>query len=213
MLHAIRRLLSAPVFSLTAAITLAAAIGANALIFSIVNAVLLKPLPFERPETLVGLWHVAPGLMAGPLNQAPATYFLYREQAESFLDIGLWDNSSVTLTGRGEPQDVEALLVTDGTLPVLGVSPTLGRGFSKADDTPAGPDTVIISYEYWQRGFGGNPAAVGQTIVVNGRPREVLGFSPRTSASCVTTRKSSSPCDSTAPASGWANSTFRRWRA
>jgi hypothetical protein len=84
MRHAVRRLLSTPAFSLTAAITLAAAIGANALIFSIVNGVLLKPLPYDRPESLVGVWHVAPGLMQGPLNQAPSTYFLYREQAESF---------------------------------------------------------------------------------------------------------------------------------
>src|SRR5687767_552744 len=139
MRHAFRRLVSTPAFSLTAAITLAAAIGANALIFSIVNGVLLKPLPFERPETLVGVWHVAPGLVAGTLNQAPSTYFLYREQAESFEDIGLWDNTSVTLTGRGEPQDVEAMLVTDGLLPILGVRPVLGRTFTRADDTPGGP--------------------------------------------------------------------------
>jgi predicted permease len=178
MRHAVRRLLSTPAFSLTAAITLAAAIGANALIFSIVNGVLLKPLPYDRPESLVGVWRVAPGLMQGPLNQAPSTYFLYREQAESFEDIGLWDNNSVTLTGRGEPEEVNAIMVTDGTLPVLGVRPALGRTFTREDDAPGGPDTIMISHAYWQRAFAGSPAAIGQSVIMNGRPREVIGVLP-----------------------------------
>jgi predicted permease len=178
MCLALRRLLSSPAFSLTAAITLAAAIGANALIFSIVNGVLLKPLPFAHPETLVGVWHVAPGLMPGPLNQAPSTYFLYREQAQSFEDIGLWDNTSVTLTGRGEPEEVEALMVTDGTLPIVGVTPELGRTIGRADDAPGGPDTILISHRYWQRAFGGNPNAIGQSVVMNGKPREIIGVLP-----------------------------------
>jgi predicted permease len=178
MRHALRRLISAPAFTATAAITLAAAIGANALIFSIINGVLLKPLPFERPESLVGLWHVAPGLMPGPLNQAPSTYFLYREQAQSFEDIGLWDNTSVTLTGRGEPEEVEALMVSDGMLQVLGVVPALGRTITKADDSPGGPNTVLISHDYWQRAFAGNQSALGQSLVINGRPYEVIGVLP-----------------------------------
>ena len=145
MRHAIRRLISSPSFSLTAAITLAAAIGANALIFSVVNGVLLKPLPFERPETLVGLWHVAPGILPGPVNQAPSTYFLYREQGQAFEDIGLWDNTSVTLTGRGEPEEVEGLVVTDGTLPILGVSTVVGRRFTKEDDAPGSRDALDLT--------------------------------------------------------------------
>ena len=178
MRHALRRLIATPAFSLAAAITLAAAIGANALIFSIVNGVLLKPLPYERPETLVGVWHVAPGLMQGPLNQAPSTYFLYREEAESFEDIGLWDNTSVTLTGRGEPEEVEAMMVTDGTLPILGVRPSLGRTFTREDDAPGGADTLLISHEYWQRAFAGSPAAIGQSLMMNGRPRQIIGVLP-----------------------------------
>ena len=178
MRHALRRLLSTPAFSLAAAITLAAAIGANALIFSIVNGVLLKPLPYDRPETLVGVWHVAPGLMQGPLNQAPSTYFLYREQGESFEDIGLWDNNSVTLTGRGEPEEVGAIFVTDGTLPILGVRPALGRTFTREDDSPNGPDTIMISHAYWRRAFGGDPAAINQSVVMNGRSRQVIGVLP-----------------------------------
>lgn len=175
MRHAVRRLVSNPAFALTAAITLAAAIGANALIFSVVNGVLLKPLPFRNPEGLVGVWHLAPGIMPGQLNQSPATYFTYREQGQAFADIGMWDNTSVTITGRGEPEQVEALMVTDGTLPILGVQPSLGRTFTKADDAPGGADTVLISHDYWQRAFGSSPSAIGQSLAVNGKPREVIG--------------------------------------
>ena len=127
---------------------------------------------------LIGLWHVAPGLMPGPLNQAPSTYFLYREQAQSFEDIGLWDNTSVTLTGRGEPEEVEALMVSDGMLPVLGVAPALGRTITKPDDSPGGPNTVLISHGYWQRAFAGSRSALGQSLVINGRPHEVIGVLP-----------------------------------
>src|SRR5262245_45533682 len=178
MRHSLRRLLSNPAFTLTAAITLAAAIGANALIFSVVNGVLLKPLPFADPGRLVGVWHVAPGVMAGPLQQSAGTYFMYREAGQAFQDIGLWDDSSVTVTGRGDPEQVDSLYVNDGTLPIVGVRPALGRGFTREDDSPSGPDVVLISHDYWLRAFGGQASAVGQSLVVNGRPREVIGVLP-----------------------------------
>ncbi len=177
MRHALRRLFKSPAFSLTALITIGAAIGANALIFSVVNGVVLKPLPFADPDRLVGVWHLAPGLMPGPLNQAPSTYFTYREN-KVFDDIGMWDNSAVTITGRGEPERVDALLVSDGTLPIVGVRPALGRTFTTADDAPGSAETVIVSHDYWRRALGGNQAAIGQSIVVDGRPREVIGVLP-----------------------------------
>jgi len=173
--HALRRLFKSPAFALTAIITVGAAIGANALIFSVVNGVILKPLPYERPETLVGAWLVAPGVMPGPLNQSAATYFMLRDSAQSFQDIGLWQGGSATITGRGEPEQVETLSVTDGTLPVLGIRPELGRGFSKEDDLPQGPNVVLITSGYWQRAFGASPSAIGQSLMVNGTPREVIG--------------------------------------
>jgi predicted permease len=178
MRHAIRRLASSPAFSVTAVVTLAAAIGANALIFSVVNGVLLKPLPFADPERLVGVWHVAPGIAPGEMNQAPSTYFIYREEGQVFQDIGLWDDTSVTITGRGEPEQIEALMVTDGTLPLLGVAPALGRTFTRADDAPGPADTMMLSHTYWMRAFNGSPAAIGQTLMVNGRGREVIGVLP-----------------------------------
>ena len=177
MKHAFRRLFKSPAFALTALITIGAAIGANALIFSVVNGVILKPLPFADPDRLVGVWHVAPGLADGAMNQSPTTYFTYRDN-KVFDDIGMWDNSAVTLTGRGEPERVDALLVSDGTLPVVGVRPALGRTFTPADDAPGSADTVIVSHAYWLRALGGTPAAIGQSIVVDGRPREVIGVMP-----------------------------------
>ena len=175
MTYSLRRLLKSPAFALTAIITVGAAIGANALIFSVVNGVILKPLPYAEPKSLVGAWLVAPGVMPGPLQQSAATYFMIRESGQSFQDIGLWQGGSATITGRGEPEQVETLSVTDGTLPVLGLRPELGRGFSKEDDLPKGPSVVLISHEYWQRAFGASPSAIGQSLMVNGSPREVIG--------------------------------------
>jgi predicted permease len=171
----VRRLLAAPLFTLVALITLAVGIGANTAMFSVVYGVLLKPLPFPEPERLVGVWHHAPGMNIGLLNQGPATYLTYREEGRVFEDIGLWDNGSVSITGRGEPEKVRALMVTDGTLPVVGVQPHIGRRFTRADDTPPSHETVMLTFAYWQRTFGGNPSALGQTLMIEGRPREIIG--------------------------------------
>jgi len=178
--YSLRRLLKSPAFALTAIITVGVAIGANALIFSVVNGVILKPLPYAEPKSLVGAWLVAPGVMPGPLQQSAATYFMIRDSGQSFQDIGLWQSGSATITGRGEPEQIETLSVTDGTLPVLGIRPELGRGFSKDDDLPKGPSVVLISHKYWQRAFGASPSAIGQSLMVNGAPREVIGVLPDT---------------------------------
>ncbi len=177
MRYAWRRLVGSPAFTLTGLITLGVAIGANALIFSVVNGVLLKPLPLADPDRLVGVWHVAPGIMEGDLNQSPTTYLTYRE-AGVFQDIGMWDNSAASVTGRGEPERVDTLLVTDGTLPVVGVHPVLGRTFTAADDAPGSAETVLLSHAYWQRMFGGSETAIGQSIEVDGTPREIIGVLP-----------------------------------
>src|SRR5262245_57918895 len=178
MKYALRRLFKSPAFALTAIITVGAAIGANALIFSVVNGVILKPLPYTHPETLVGAWLVAPGVMQEPLTQSAGTYFMIRDSGQSFEDIGLWQSGSATITGRGEPEQVETLLVTDATLPVLGITPALGRIFTREDDLPNGPNVVLISYRYWQRAFGASPSAIGQTLMFNGAAREVIGVLP-----------------------------------
>jgi predicted permease len=173
-----RRLLRAPLFTSVAVLTLALGIGANTAIFSVVRGVLLKPLPFHDPDRLVGVWHTAPGLGFPLLNQAPSTYFTYREIGTTFEDIGLWDNNSVSVTGTGEPERVQALLVTDGTLGLLRVNPVLGRTFTKEDDVHNAPPRVMLAHGYWQRKFGSDQNVVGRQVVIDGRSNEIIGVLP-----------------------------------
>jgi predicted permease len=175
----VRRLWRAPVFTLVTLITLAAGVGANIAVFSVVEGVLLKPLPYPHPESLVGVWHTAPGLNIDDVNMAPSNYFIYREQGRTFEDIGIYQGGSVSVTGQGNPEQVPALNVTDGVLPVLGIAPVLGRWFNRVDDTPAGPETVMLSYNFWQSHFGSNPSIVGQTIRVDGKARQIIGVMPK----------------------------------
>lgn len=174
----LRRLLRAPVFSVVAVLTLGLGIGANTAIFSVVNGVLLKPLPYPDADRLVGVWHAAPGMNIPVMNQSPATYFTYREEGRVFQDFGLWDNGSVSVTGIGEPERLEALFVTDGTLAALRVQPVLGRTFTKADDTPSAPARVLLTHGYWERTMGGDPAVLGRSLVVDGTPRDIIGVLP-----------------------------------
>jgi predicted permease len=160
-------------------ITLAAGVGANITVFSVVEGVLLKPLPYPHPESLVGVWHTAPGLNLDDVNMAPSNYFIYREQNRTFEDIGIYQGDSVSVTGQGNPEQVQALDVTDGVLPILGLTPVLGRWFNRVDDSPGGPDTVMLSYDYWQSRFGSDRSIVGRTIRVNGKARQVIGVMPK----------------------------------
>ena len=176
---AIRRLLHAPLFTAVTLLTLALGIGANTAIFSVVYGVLLRPLPFVEPERLVAVWHRAPGLGIDKLNQSPSTYLIVRDEGRVFQDIGIWNGNAVSITGRGEPERVVGLQVTDGTLPLLGVVPMKGRLFTKADDTPGTPRRVILTHGYWQRRFGGADV-IGQSMVVDGEPLELIGVLPPT---------------------------------
>jgi putative ABC transport system permease protein len=175
----LRRLRRAPMFTLITLVTIAVGVGANTAIFSVLEGVLLKPLPYPHAEELVGVWHTAPGINIKELTASPSTYFIYREQSRTFQDIGLYTGDSVNVTGVAEPEQVRALDVTDGTLPILGIPPVLGRWFTRADDSPGGPDTVMLTYGYWQRKFGGNPSVLGQNITVDGKPRAIIGVMPQ----------------------------------
>lgn len=175
----LRRLWRAPMFTLVTLITLAAGVGANIAVFSVVEGVLLKPLPYPHPERLVGVWHTAPAFNIPALNMAPSNYFIYREQSRVFEDVGIYQGDSVSVTGQGNPEQVRALDVTDGILPILGVQPMLGRWFNRSDAVPGSPNTVILDYGYWQRRFNGDRSVVGRNITVDGKPRQVVGVMPR----------------------------------
>ena len=176
MKHVLRRLLKSPLFTAVTLVTLAVGIGANTAIFSVVSGVLLKPLPFPKPDQLVAVWQTAAGFNLKEINASPATYFTYREEGQVFQDIGLWSSGAVSVTGSAEPERADALFVTDGTLPILGVRPALGRSFTRQDDMPRSPQTAMLSYGYWQRRFGGETTVIGLRILVDGRAREVTGL-------------------------------------
>ena len=180
--NAARALRRSPGFTTAAVLTLALGIGSVAAIFSVVYGVLLKPLPFRDPDSVVALYHRAPGFgdTEGKGAQGAATYFTYREHARVFEDIGLWQEDSVSLSRSTDPQpeQVQALRVTDGTLSLLGVRPDLGRLIQKEDDVPGAPNRVLLTQSFWHGGFGAATDIVGQSLIVNGSPHEVIGVLP-----------------------------------
>ena len=177
--HVVRRLGRAPLFTVVTVATLAIAIGANTAIFTVLDSVLLKPLPYPHSEELVGVWHTAPGVNITDLNSSPSLYFTYREEGRTFQDVGLWADRSATVTGRAEPEQVRVLRVTDGVLPILGVAPLLGRTFSREDDRAGSPATVVLSHGYWQSKLGGDQGAIGKTLTIDGEAHEIIGVMPR----------------------------------
>src|SRR4051812_50066125 len=128
MRHLLRRLSRAPMFTAVTLLTLAIGIGATTAVFSVVNGVLLKPLPYTHPDELIALRMTAPGLKIPDLPMAPSCYFVFREKGTAFQDIALWQNDLLNVTGLDQPEQVDGLDVTEGLLPLLGVQPVLGRG-------------------------------------------------------------------------------------
>ncbi len=175
----LRRLGRAPMFTAITLITLAAGVGANTVVFSVLEGVLLKPLPYPKPDELIGVWLTAPGIKLKEFQLSPSDYFIFRDQNRTLQDLGLYDGDSVSVTGVAEPEQVRALRVTDGTLPLLGTPPLLGRTFTKQDDSPGAPETAILTYGYWRRKFAGDPSVVGHNILVDGKSRQIIGVLPQ----------------------------------
>jgi putative ABC transport system permease protein len=176
----IRTLRKTPGFTAAAVATLALGIGATTAVFTVLNAVLIRPLPYPQPDALVGIWHSAEfqGHTSNNVRLSSTMYLVYREHNQTFRDFGVWHTESATVTGIGEPEEVRTLVVTDGALRALGVQPALGRGFTADDDTPGTPETVILTHGYWQRRFGQDRALIGSAITIDSRSREVIGIMP-----------------------------------
>ena len=179
LLQVLRRLARAPAFTVVTLLTLTIAICANTVIFSVVDGVVLKPLNYPYSDRLISLREKAPGINLADLSSAQFLYFTLREQNTTFDDIAAYSFDSISVTGAGEPEHVQGLDVTDGALPLLGAKPAVGRLFTRQDDSPSAPKTVILSYGYWQRRFGGSAAAIGRTLVTDGESREIVGVLPR----------------------------------
>ena len=180
----LRRLKKSPGFAVTVLLTLAIGIGANTTVFSVVNGVLLKPLPYPEPDQLVALWLNAPGAAGlsnfiSGLHLSSSMYFTFAEQNRTFQSLGVWTKGTANVTGLSRPEEVHTGLVSDGVLETLNVPPAVGRWFSHADQDPHGAKTVMLSYGYWQRRFGGDPGVIGRNIEVDAETREIVGVMPR----------------------------------
>src|ERR1051326_409460 len=123
MTHTLRRLLRSPLFTVVTLLTLAIGIGANTAIFSVIEGVLIKPLPYPDPDQLIAVWHTAPGLAIPQLPNAPSNWFTYREENRTLQDSGLWRGDTASVTGLAEPEEADCLEMTDGVLEILGVQP------------------------------------------------------------------------------------------
>ncbi len=174
-----RALLKNPSFSLIAVITLALGIGANTAIFSVVNAVLLKPLPFKEPERLVMVWNRGAEAAGGDcMPLAVADLLDWRAQSRSFAEIGAFQNIMFNYTGGDSPERVQAAGVTGNFFSMLGVLPSLGRTFSADAERPGAERVALLSDGFWRKHFAADPQAVGRTITLNGVSFSVIGVMP-----------------------------------
>ena len=176
MRYGARQLRAAPGFTLVAILTLALGIGATSAIFSVINGVLLKPLPFKNPDGIVNVFELVP--YYGRFSVAPANFIDWRQQNRVFERIAAYNGGNDTLMGSEGPERVPSASVSWDTFELLGVSPALGRGFRAEEDAPKKNDVIVLSYGTWQRRFGGDPGILGRTINVSGAPATIVGVMP-----------------------------------
>ncbi|MCU1248651.1 MAG: permease [Edaphobacter sp.] len=179
-----RRLRKSPGFAVTVLLTLGIGIGANTTVFSVVDGVLLKPLPYPDSDRLVALWLNAPGAaglanFTSGLHLSASMYFTFAEQNRTFQSLGIWTSGTANVTGLARPEEVHTELVSDGVLQTLDVPPVAGRWLTGADQDPRGAKAVMLSYGYWQRRFGGDRGVIGRSIQVDAQPREIVGVTPQ----------------------------------
>jgi putative ABC transport system permease protein len=179
--YAFRMLLKRPGFTVIVVLTLALGIGANTTIFSAIDAVLLNPLPYKDPDRLMVVWETNKQL--GPemwdRNEAAIGNFLdWRSRNQIFDQLGALFDTSMNLTGVGEPQRIQSCVVTTNFFQVLGVQPMLGRSFVPESETPGSPFTAIISHELWQRQFGSDPNVINKSLTLNAHQVAIIGVMP-----------------------------------
>jgi putative ABC transport system permease protein len=173
-----RSLLKKPGFAFVAILTLALGIGANSTIFSFVNAILLRPLPYANPERLVVLDENSSKQGVASMGVSFPNFLDWREQNRVFEDIAAYGEDTYTLSGGGEPEQVPGARISSGLFEILGIQPLMGRTFRAEEDRPTNDSVVILSYGLWQRRFAGNPNILGQSINVGNRPHIIIGVMP-----------------------------------
>ena len=175
--YALRTLCKSPAFTTTAAATLALAIGTNTAMFSVLNAVLLRPLPYRSPEQLALLWTEDPTQNLREGRSALWDVDQWRDQSRTFADMATFDSQGTLLTSADGVEPIVTVSISPNLLPLLGVAPVLGRTFS-TEDTEQGPRLILISHRFWQARFAGLPDALGATLVLNGVPATIVGVLP-----------------------------------
>ena len=173
---ALRGLLRRPGFTAVVVLTLALGIGAASAIFSVVNGVLLRPLPYDRPGEVATIWVRWPGNPQGELSQPE--YWDLREQNRSFSRLAAYANGSLTLTGSGEPERLRAGFMSGDALPLLGVAPARGRAFTAEDDRPGAPVVALLGDGVWRRRFGADPSVIGRKVILDDAPATIIGVMP-----------------------------------
>jgi putative ABC transport system permease protein len=171
-----RTLARNPGFSAIAVLTLAVGVGANAAIFSVVNAVLLRPLPWSEPDRAVMIW--SRWISFEKTWVSTGEVVAYRKRSRTLQDVGAWGDGQANLTGDGEPERVGSASVTSNLFQVLGAGPMLGRTFTTQEDVPNGPNVVVLGFGLWNRRFAGDTGIVGRSILINGVSYQVLGVMP-----------------------------------
>lgn len=176
--YALRRLRATPGFTLVSIGTLALGIGATTAIFSVINGVLLKPLPYVNPEQLVAVCMTAPGVKIADLNMAPSVYFTMCDEKRAFQAVSTFVTGRTTVAGKTHPEEAQAIFATHELLPILGMKPQLGRLFAAADDDPRAARTVMISDGYWWSRFGGDGSVLGRQLLIEGNTASIVGVLP-----------------------------------
>src|SRR5437879_2532828 len=179
--YALRTLLKRPTFSLITIFVLALGIGANTAIFSVVNAVLLRPLPFDDPDRLVQIWHVPPAKSFPGMKKfavSPANFLDWKRQDSSIEAMAAYHGGAFTLTGSGEPQRVPGPEVGPEFFQVLKAKPLMGRTFTDDDGKSEAQHVVVISEGFWRTNLGGNPNVLGQTLRLNEQQYTIIGVMP-----------------------------------
>ena len=175
---ALRQLRRAPVFTIAAIACLALGIGANTAIFTVIHAVLVRPLPYPDPERLVMIWSSSESRHRERNTVSPADFQDWRAQSDAFERVAAIYDTRMNLAGQGEPLEVPVQYATADLFPLLGLTPLMGRTFSAAEDAPNGAPVAVLGYGLWQRRFGGRRDVVGQTLQLDGRPFTVVGVLP-----------------------------------
>jgi predicted permease len=176
---AARTLRRRPGFAIIAILTLGFGMGATTAIFSLIDSVLVRPLPFREPHRLTMIWETIPRFNVARVEVAPPNYVDWKQQAQSFEELAGYVNGFRNLTDAGVPERLASVQVTSNLLPTLGVDPVIGRWFVKPEGSPGQTDVAILSYGLWQRRFSGDASIVGRTIRLDGRPHQVVGVMPR----------------------------------